>query len=94
MNSLRIALITLPLNRKTASTMALSCYFSFLFAYRPIGHMRDPHSGVGTLAVADWWFGTAGAFLGVTAAAAAPATTTDRAKMRITCFIVGNPLAI
>jgi hypothetical protein len=46
------------------------------------------------LAVADWWLGTAGAFLGVTAAAAAPATTTDRAKMRIACFIVGNPLAI
>jgi len=46
------------------------------------------------LAVADWWLGTTGAVLGATAAAAAPATTTDRAKMRMTCFIVGNPLAI
>jgi hypothetical protein len=46
------------------------------------------------LALADWWLVTMGAVLGVTAAAAAPATTTDRAKMRITCFIVGNPLAI
>jgi hypothetical protein len=56
--------------------------------------MRAPHPGDGTLAVADWWLGTMGAVLGVTAAAAAPATTTDRAKMRITCFIVGNPSAI
>jgi hypothetical protein len=44
--------------------------------------------------VADWWLGTAGADLDVVAAAAAPATTTDRAKMRIASFIVGNLLWI
>jgi hypothetical protein len=42
------------------------------------------------LAVADWWLGMAGVVLGVTAAAAAPATTTDRAKIRIANFIVSN----
>jgi hypothetical protein len=34
----------------------------------------------------------AGVDLGVVAAAAAPATTTDRAKMRMASFIVGYPL--
>jgi hypothetical protein len=43
------------------------------------------------LAVADWWLGRAGAALGVVAAAAAPATTTDRAKMRMTDFMIVNP---
>jgi hypothetical protein len=42
------------------------------------------------LAVADWWLAMTGAVLGVTAAAAAPATTTDRAKIRMASFIVGN----
>lgn len=42
------------------------------------------------LAVADWWLGTAGVVLGVTAAAAAPTTTRDSAKMRTASFIVGN----
>jgi hypothetical protein len=31
-----------------------------------------------------------GAFLGITEAAAKPATTTDRAKTRMASFIVGN----
>ena len=39
-------------------------------------------------AVADWWLGMAGLLDGDTAAAAAPATTTDRAKMRTTSFII------
>jgi hypothetical protein len=43
------------------------------------------------LAVADWWLGTTGVVLGVTAAAAAPATTTDRTKMRKASFMIGNP---
>jgi hypothetical protein len=45
--------------------------------------------------VADWWLGnTTGAVLEVVAAAAAPATTTDKAKMRTTSFIMGNLLKI
>jgi hypothetical protein len=44
--------------------------------------------------VADWWLGTAWVVLGARAAAAPPATTTERAKMRMMCFIVGNPSAI
>jgi hypothetical protein len=41
--------------------------------------------------VADWWLGRAvEAVLDVVAAAVAPATTTDRAKMRIASFIIGN----
>jgi len=43
--------------------------------------------GIGFAAVADWWLGMAGLAEGDTAAAAAPATTTDRAKMRTTSFI-------
>jgi hypothetical protein len=36
----------------------------------------------------------AGVDLGVVAAAAAPATTTDRAKMRMASFMIGNPFWI
>jgi len=43
------------------------------------------------LAVADWWLRIAGADLEVVAAAAAPATTTERTKMRIASFMVCNP---
>jgi hypothetical protein len=46
------------------------------------------------LAVADWWLGMALVVGDETEAAAAPATTTDRAKMRIASFIVGNLLWI
>jgi hypothetical protein len=45
---------------------------------------------MGNVAEGDWWLGMPGAFLGVRAAAATPATTTERAKMRTTSFIVGN----
>ena len=54
--------------------------------------MPGPHSGTGKWAVADWWLGMVDAVLGVVAAAAAPATTMVRAKMRIASFMVGNPL--
>jgi hypothetical protein len=50
--------------------------------------------GPGILSVADWWLGKAGATLEVVEAAATPATTTDRAKMRIASFIFGNLLRI
>jgi hypothetical protein len=41
--------------------------------------------------VADWRLETtAEALLGVVAAAAAAATTTDRTKMRIESFMIGN----
>jgi len=52
------------------------------------------HHGIGLLAVADWWLGMALVVGDETEAAAAPATTTDRAKMRIASFIVGNLLWI
>jgi hypothetical protein len=46
------------------------------------------------LAVADWWLGTMVVVLGATAAAATPATTTDRAKTRRASFMAGNPFEI
>jgi hypothetical protein len=52
--------------------------------------MYGPHVGVGRLAVADWWLAMGCAVLGVVAAAAAPAATTIRAKMRMASFIEGN----
>jgi hypothetical protein len=53
----------------------------------------SPHIGTGTLAVADWWLEDAiNAVLDVAAAAPAPATTTDRTKMRMASFIMGNLL--
>jgi hypothetical protein len=45
-------------------------------------------NGAGWLAVADWWLTKV---LEV-AAAAPPATTTRRAKMRMASFIISNPL--
>jgi hypothetical protein len=42
--------------------------------------------------VADWWLGMATVL--EVEAAAAPATTTNRAKMRMASFIFGNPLRI
>jgi hypothetical protein len=44
--------------------------------------------------VADRWLGIAVAVLGVVAEAAAPATTTRRAKIRMASFIVSNPLLV
>ncbi|MGA2877033.1 MAG: hypothetical protein ABSE82_16060 [Nitrososphaerales archaeon] len=50
-----------------------------------------PQAGEGILPVADWWLTSADAGFGMVAAAAAPAITMDKAKMRITSFIDGNP---
>jgi hypothetical protein len=53
--------------------------------------MWPPQSGFGIVAVADWWLGRATVeVLDVAAAAATPATTTDRAKIRMASFIVGT----
>jgi hypothetical protein len=51
-----------------------------------------PQPGPGKPAVADWWLGMATVL--EVEAAAAPATTTNRAKMRMVSFIVGNPSRI
>jgi hypothetical protein len=57
--------------------------------------MWPPQHGDGMLAVADWWLGrTTAEVWDVVAAAATPATTTDRAKIRMTSFIVDTPLKI
>lgn len=59
-----------------------------------------PHSGVGRefgvgkLAVADWWLARTRALLEETEAAAAPAKTTDMAKMRMASFMIGNPFEV
>ena len=50
--------------------------------------MYGLHDGTGKVEVADWWLAM-GVVLGVVAAAAAPATTTVRAKMRMASFIGG-----
>ena len=52
--------------------------------------MYGLHAGVGMRAVADWWLRMVGAVLGVVAAAAKPATTMDKAKMRMTSLMAGN----
>jgi hypothetical protein len=52
--------------------------------------MYGSHPGTGMLAVADWWLAMGGAVLGVVAAAAKPATTMDKAKMRMTSLMAGN----
>jgi len=49
-----------------------------------------PHQGKGILAVADWWLTIVAAVLGVTEAAATPATMIDKTKMRMTIFIFSN----
>jgi hypothetical protein len=52
--------------------------------------VKGIRAGVGTLAVAEMWLGTATAVLGATAAATAAAATTERAKKRMADFIVGD----
>jgi hypothetical protein len=49
---------------------------------------------LGRLEVADWWLGMAGVVEDEREAAAAPAKTTDRAKTRMTSFMVIIPLRI
>jgi len=55
------------------------------------GHVGipGPQVGMGKAATADWWLSIGGAFLGVRAVAAPPATTISRAKMRIASFMAG-----
>jgi hypothetical protein len=53
--------------------------------------MCGPHPGTGRLAVADRWLATGRVVEVETEAAATPAKTTDKAKMRTASFIVGNP---
>jgi hypothetical protein len=54
--------------------------------------MPGPHAGIGMLSVAAWWLRTAWVEEDDTEAAAAPATTTERAKMRTMVFMSGKPL--
>jgi len=46
---------------------------------------------MGRVAVADWWLRTTLIGEEETEAAAAPAITTERAKMRTTSFMMSNP---
>lgn len=48
------------------------------------------HSGTGLLAVADWWLANGLSVEEVTEAAAAPARTRVKAKMRMASFMIGN----
>ena len=54
--------------------------------------MYGPHPGTGMLAEADWWLAMTFEVEDDRPAAAAPAKTTDSAKIRIASFIIGNPL--
>ena len=59
--------------------------------------MPGPQNGIGSPAVADWWLATIVRVLEVdeeNEAAAAPARTSVKAKMRTVSFIVGNPFEI
>jgi len=49
---------------------------------------------VGRADGADWWLGRERALLEEMEAAAAPAKTTDMAKMRMASFMIGNPLGV
>ena len=51
-----------------------------------------PHAGTGRPAVTAWWLTIAREAEGDMEAAAAPATTRDRAKIRTTSFMIGYPL--
>jgi hypothetical protein len=50
--------------------------------------MYGPQPGIGMLADADWWLAITVLWEGETAAAAAPATTTDRAITRMASFMI------
>jgi len=59
------------------------------------GQVGNPgaQSGIGLLAVAAWWLGSA-RLEEETEAAATPTKTTDRAKMRTASFMIGNPFIV
>jgi hypothetical protein len=48
------------------------------------------HHGTGSLPLAPWWLAICGVVEDERLAAQAPAMTTDRAKMRIASFMIGN----
>lgn len=50
------------------------------------------HQGTGSLSITAWWLGWNGAVLGVSAAAAPPTMTSERAKIRTAIFIISYPL--
>jgi hypothetical protein len=91
-DALRIAPIWDAAKRKVATLLAL--WWNSVSFYRTlelgcVGHIGifGPQVGTGILAVADWWLTIAFAEAGDFTAAAAPATTTVRAKMRTTSFM-------
>jgi len=69
-------------------------YFSFekLLPHRAAEQVGTPgpQAGTGRAAVADWWLAGTRGVEDETVAAAAPANTTDSAKMRIASFMIGN----
>ena len=60
---------------------------------RTVQPMPGPQVGTGKPEVADRWLATACVVVEDSEAAAAPATTTERTKMRRASFIVGYPLS-
>jgi hypothetical protein len=52
--------------------------------------MCGPHVGTGNVSVADWWLRIAWVEEEESEAAAAPAITTDNAKMRTASFMMSN----
>ena len=53
--------------------------------------MPGPQDGTGRAPVADWWLVKVCLGDDETEAAAAPATTTDKARTRTSSFIIGYP---
>jgi hypothetical protein len=85
------------LNEKDALSMTLSCHYPRhqLPGGGGGGHTGAPgrpQPGFGKAAVADWWLTKVLEL--VVVAAAAPATTTNRAKIRMASFIVSDPFRI
>jgi hypothetical protein len=57
-------------------------------AYLAGGQVITLHAGIGIAALAAWWLASKRAWEGVIEAAAAPARTTENAKMRIAVFMI------
>jgi hypothetical protein len=94
-NYLRIEPITPDSQRKNRihqwhfRAITLWCYFP---GGGRSGQPGSPgaQSGIGLVAVADWWLGRTRAEECETEAAATPTRTTESAKRRMASFIVGN----
>jgi hypothetical protein len=56
--------------------------------------MPGPQAGAGSAAVADWWLVNVPEVDEENEAAAAPAMTTAKAKIRMASFMIGYPFAI